>query len=120
MIIIRLSVTLNTREDIKELYALGVTRPKQILENLEKKTGIDIPPKSDLVNYLMRMKKTMFGKSDMNLGDHAQWCDYNNLISGIELPDEPFILSYCMFFDINKHEEEKLKIIKMDAYLDSI
>ena len=33
----RLSVTLKTREAIKELYALGVTRPKQILENLEKK-----------------------------------------------------------------------------------
>ena len=50
----------------------------------------------------------MSGKSDMNLGDLAQWCDDYNLIPGIELPDEYFIVSYCMFFDINEYEEEEL------------
>ena len=52
----------------------------------------------------MRMKKILFGKSDMNLGDLAQWCDEDNKVPGPELPNEPFIVFIILIWNIVKFD----------------
>ena len=72
--------------------------------NLEKVNGLKIPLIQDLRNHLATLKKSIFGTANMNLGELAQWFQKHHSIPDEKLPDEPFVVNYQIFLDVDESE----------------
>ena len=52
---------------IQELYKLGVSKPKKILELLDNEV-YQVPTKIKIINFIKKLKIKKFGKPNMHLG----------------------------------------------------
>ena len=63
----------------------------------EGNSDITIPELKKLYNYLPTFKKTQIGKTNMALGELAEWCDKNSNLPEADLPDEAFVANHEIF-----------------------
>lgn len=69
----------DTKKEIKNMYDLGVTRPKRILNNLMQRK-VELPDRKKLDSFLRELKKDKFGPSSINLIDLKNWLEDNSVI----------------------------------------
>jgi hypothetical protein len=100
----RLKVPQETRDAIKLMYESGIRKPKLIVENLEKIPTMQIPWLKDLYNYLATLKSKIFGQTAMDLGKLAQFCDDNEQLPPEDQLDQPFVVSYQTYVDVDESE----------------
>lgn len=81
----------NTKKEIKNMFDLGVTRPKRILNNLMLRQ-IELPDKKKLDSFLRELKTEKFGQSNINLIDLKIWLE-NNVVIPID-KTKPFIVDF--------------------------
>ena len=70
---------------------------KIVLENIVRdaeQEKLEIPLMKDIYNFLNTLKKKTVGKSNMTLGELAQFCIDHSQIPGEDLPHEPFVLDF--------------------------
>jgi len=78
------------KEEIKKLFELHV-KPKRMFEILIEK-GLEPKNKTQLSNYLIRLRKQNFGPSQISLGQIEQWCLDHDKIPDSD--DMPFVVSH--------------------------
>lgn len=83
----------NTKTEIKNMYSLGVTRPKRILNNLLLKQ-IELPDKTKLQSFLKELKTGKYGASNINLIDLKNWLE-DNLVIPID-KTQPFVVNFTV------------------------
>jgi len=80
------------KEEIEMLFHLNV-KPKRILEKLKEK-GLVPKNKSQVSNYLNKLKEKIYGPNKISLGELEEWC-----INHSEIPDsddKAFVISYVI------------------------
>jgi hypothetical protein len=89
---------------IDELFKLKV-KPKRILETLEEK-GLPVPLKKQLSNYLVSLRKKLYGSSSISLGELEAWCQRNAILPDDD--DQPWVLRYQIEYEneIDEDNEE--------------
>lgn len=88
----------STKNEIKNMFDLGVTRPKRILNNLMLKK-IELPERRKLDSFLKELKKEKFGPSNINLIDLKHWLE-DNLVIPID-KTKPFIVDFKLSLNEN-------------------
>lgn len=69
-----------------------------------------------MYNFLATLKKQVFGKSNISLGELAGWCEDNYSVPDPILPDEPFVCNYQMFIDVDEEDNLPLDYEKGDLF----
>lgn len=78
-----------TKNEIKNMFDLGVTQPKRILNNLMLKK-IDLPDKKKLGSFMRELKKEKYGPTNINMIDLKNWLE-DNLVVPID-KTQPFVV----------------------------
>lgn len=92
-------LSLSTKLIINELFDLGITKPKKVLNELEKRKII-APMITQIRNYLHQLRIKKYGPVNISLGKIKTWCQSHSSIPDCQ--DEFFIGAY----DIEYSEEE--------------
>jgi hypothetical protein len=87
------------------MFDLGIKTPKLIIENLEKMPNIEVPLLKDLYNHLATLRFKLFGQTNMNLGELALWCQNNQQLPPDSQLDQPFVVSYQMYSEVDESQE---------------
>ena len=101
-----LSISEKTKIAIEELFKLGVTKPHALINALEARNE-QVPILKHLYNYLAVFKKSKFGHTNLSLGELCQWCEDYSAVPGPDSPDEPFVVSYEFYMDIEEMDEKE-------------
>ena len=86
----RQPITIETKAKITELYTNGVTKPQLILNALTKQ-GITQPRKSMLTAFLKTLKKQLYGKYKVSLGEFKERVEPLTAVPGPEQMDKMFV-----------------------------
>ena len=81
----------NVKTEIKKMFDLRL-KPKAILEALNNMTGIKVPSKRQLNNYLYDRRREKFGRAAIYLGELEKWIFDRTTIPNDE--NEVFVFSY--------------------------
>jgi hypothetical protein len=98
------------KREIETLYALKL-KPKHILAQLREK-GLTIKNKTQISNYLKKIKDKIYGKTKISLGEFEQFCITHNNIPDDE--DKGFIAAYYVNYgndDDDDHEADDDEVI---------
>lgn len=85
----RKGVESTTKAHIKEMFLMGFTKPSQIKKELRRK-GIEEPSDSQIKNYLVTLRKELYGPNISYLNDLEMWANQHSVIP--EDRNEPFVL----------------------------
>jgi hypothetical protein len=69
----------SVKQDIINLYKLGITKPKAIIRELAKKNIHNIKREA-ISNFIQRYKNKEFGPVKIGLNDLKEWCDKRRTI----------------------------------------
>jgi hypothetical protein len=78
------------KREIDTLFTLKL-KPKHILAKLREK-GLPVKNKTQINNYIMKIKDKMYGKSTISLGEFEQLCIKHSKIPDDE--DKGFVAAY--------------------------
>ena len=88
---------------IDELFKFKV-KPKRMLETLEEK-GLPVPLRKQLSNYLVSLRKKLYGSPSISLGELEAWCQRNSIIPDDD--DQPWVLRYQIEYEGEIDEDEE-------------
>lgn len=86
----------DTKKAIRDMFELGVCKPKQILNNLMIKK-FDMPDLTKFDTFLKSLRIERDGESRINMNDLKKWLEDNSSVPTDRT--QPFILHYEMSFD---------------------
>lgn len=86
-----------TKQAIKEMFDIGVTKPKIILNNLMIKR-IELPDDCKFKSYLKELRDEKFGATKINLAELKQWLQDNLTIP--EDKSKPFVVDFNVNLEI--------------------
>lgn len=89
--------------ETRKLVELHV-KPKKIFEILTEK-GLQPKNKAQLSNYLVKLRKELFGPSAISLGQLEQWCIDHSLLP--ESDDAAFVVSYTVGYEDEELEDDE-------------
>lgn len=95
----------NTKDEMKNMYDLGVTQPKRIINNCLMQlldcnlmlNKIEVPNKTKLNSFLRKLKNEILGPRSINLIDLKKWLEENSNVPVDKT--EPFIVNYHVSLD---------------------
>jgi hypothetical protein len=70
---------------------------------------IVVPLVQDLNNFLHLVRKPSHTSSNLDLGTLASWCLERNICPEENMPDEPFVVDYNIFFPDDLPENRRLR-----------
>lgn len=89
-------IPIDTKNAIRDMFEMGVCKPKQILNNLMIKK-YDIPDRTKFDSYLKSLRKERDGEAKINMNDMKKWLEDNSLVPVDKT--KPFVLHYEISFD---------------------
>lgn len=89
-------IPFETKEAIRDMFEMGVCKPKQILDNLMIKK-YDMPDRIKFISFLTSLRKNRDGQAKINMSDLKKWLDDSSLVP-VE-KTKPFVLHYEISFD---------------------
>ena len=90
------------KEEIQKLFDLK-QKPKLILAKLREK-GIQVSNKSQITNYLKKLKQRKYGQNTISLGTFEQWCKDLSDIPDDE--DKGFVAGYYVCYDNHDDDDD--------------
>lgn len=86
------------RNEIDKLFELKL-KPKAIMNALAKKEGINMPSKTQLKNYLAKIREKKYGPSTISLGELKAW-----LMSHSDMPENDYT-AFVISFDVSDDDK---------------
>lgn len=91
-----------TKNEINNLFSLNL-KPKKMMEVLTSK-GLRPEKKSQLDNYLTRLRTNTYGPSSISLGELEKWCEENSQVP--EEDDKGYVVAYAVHYGDGLEESD--------------
>lgn len=89
----------DTKQAIRDMFDMGVCKPKQILNNLMMKK-YELPDRTKFDSFLKSLRSERDGKAKINMNDLKKWLEDNSLVPMEKT--KPFVVHYEISFDEKK------------------
>lgn len=85
-----------TKDAIQDMFRMGITKPKQIMNNLLMK-NFELPDSKKFDSFLKTLRAERDGSSKISLGDLKKWLEDNSLVP-VE-KTKPFVVHFEISFN---------------------